>query len=226
MQPKYCLPIIKNKTNDILKTIRLNKARYDFFEIWLDYVGELDAAFIEQLRELLKEKLIFVFRRQNLEPIKMDLKKRLDIILRLKNSPSFVDLDIFSQKKELDYIRNNRLPVKTIVSYHNYQATPPNAKLKKIIGAINAYQPAILKIAAMCASHNDALELLRLLVELKKKKNKCIVIGMGKFGAITRIFGSLWGNEMIFAPQEANEQSAPGQFTRQEFEAILNILKE
>lgn len=225
MPLKYCLPIINKDKNNIIKTIRLNRAGYDFFEVWLDYISGLDAVFIETLEKLAKRKLIFLFRRKNLEPIKLSLEKRLAIISQLKNSASFIDLDISSQRGELDYIKANRLSIKTIISYHNYQTTPPDAKLKTIIRAINAYRPAILKIAALCASHNDALRLLQLQLDLKNNQTKHIIIGMGKFGVITRIFGSLWGNEIIFAPQKASAQSAAGQFTKEKLEAILNNLK-
>lgn len=226
MPLKYCLPIINKDKNNIIKTIRLNRAGYDFFEVWLDYVSGLDAAFIEALEKMAKGKLVFLWRRKNLEPIKSNLGKRLAIISQLKNSSSFIDLDISSQRGELDYIKDNRLPIKTIISYHNYQTTPPDAKLKTIISAIRAYRPAILKIAALCASHNDALRLLQLQLELKNKKTKHIIIGMGEYGAITRIFGSLWGNEIIFAPQKVSEQSAAGQLTKRELETILNNLKD
>lgn len=114
MPPKYCLPIITNKVQNVYQTIRLNRAGYDFFEIWLDYIAGPDATFIERLRKLAKDKLIFLFRRQNLEPIKMDLEKRLSIIAQLKNSQSFIDLDIFGQKKELNYIKKQRLPISII----------------------------------------------------------------------------------------------------------------
>ena len=78
MKQKYCLPIIKSKTEEVLKIISGNQNSYDFFEIWLDYIKDLNLAFIEKLRKELNGKLIFLFRRQNLETPKMDFKKRIE----------------------------------------------------------------------------------------------------------------------------------------------------
>ena len=47
---------------------------------------------------------------------------------------------------------------------------------------------------------------------------------MGEFGTITRIFGTLWGNEMIYAPKEKKNASAPGQLTKIQLETIFKEL--
>lgn len=225
MQKKYCLPIIKYKKNDVLETIRTNIGDYVYFEIWLDYIDDLDGAFIKDLEKLLKKRLILLFRRQNLEKIKMDLEERLKIISLLENSKSFLDLDVFDQKYELDYIKNNKLEISTVISYHNYKQTPEDEKLKEILDTMNKHKPKVYKIATMCNSRSDALRLLELLLQLKEKDLKCIILGMGKSGVITRIFGTLWGNEMIFAPIENKEQSASGQLTRGQLEKIFRELR-
>jgi 3-dehydroquinate dehydratase type I len=225
MNEKYCLPIIKNKKSEVLEVVHLNMADYSYFEIWLDYIDDPDETFIKELIELLQEKLILLFRRQNLEKIKIELEKRLRIISLLENSESLIDLDVFDQKDELEHIKNAQLEVKTIVSYHDYEKMPESEKLKEILNIMNKYKPTIYKIATMCAKEIDALRLLQLLLELRTRNLKYIVLGMGESGMITRIFGTLWGNEMIFAPKVAIEQSAPGQLTRDQLEVIFKELK-
>jgi 3-dehydroquinate dehydratase type I len=225
MNKKYCLPIIRNNKNEVLETIHTNINDYGYFEVWLDYIDDLDNVFIKKLISLLGEKLILLFRRQNLEKINLDLEKRLKIISFLNGAGSFIDLDVFDQKVELDHIKNKRLEVKTIVSYHDYKETPENKKLKEIIDIMSKYKPTIYKIATMCNSLKDALRLLQLLLELKLKGLKYIVLGMSEFGYITRIFGPLWGNELIFAPHDSKEQSAQGQLTRKQLETIFKELK-
>jgi 3-dehydroquinate dehydratase len=61
---------------------------------------------------------------------------------------------------------------------------------------------------------------------LKKENKRCIILGMGEHGMITRIFGTLWGNEMVFAPQTKSEASAPGQLTKQQLATIFATLQE
>lgn len=230
---KYCLPIIKTTKQEVLQA--LNTKGYDFYEVWLDYIKDLDEAFIKNLVKKLKDKLIIVFRRKNLEEMRLSFDERVKIISSLENSNSFLDLDITIQKNELDLIQKKRLKISTIVSYHSYQETPDDGKLKEIVDTMKTYDPAIFKIATNCNSPKDALRLLGLLLAMKgtffpsgtKEKNiKYIILGMGKFGIITRIFGTLWGNQMIFAPKEKGEQSAPGQLTKKQLQSIFNILGE
>ncbi len=226
MKINYCLPIIKNKKEDVLKIIEENTYNYDFFEIWLDYIDNLDSDFILLLKKMLDNRLILLFRRVGLEKIKMSISDRFDIIKSLNNTANILDLDI-RQVNELDYIINTGLNINTVISYHNYTETPPDDKINKIIKEIMNYNPKILKISTMCKSGNDALRLLDQLLRLKESRIKCIVLGMGKLGRITRIFGTLWGNELVFAPVLETELSKyKGQYTKKQLDIIFKSLSE
>lgn len=220
---KYCLPIIKPNQDEILATIHANRQEYSYFEVWLDYVENADEAFVKQLTDELGESLIILFRRQQLEPIKMGIEQRYAILEQLSGGPVLVDLDVTTQTDELNYIRDHDLQLKTIVSYHNYQQTPDRVQIEAILDTIRGYQPSIYKLATQCVSRQDALRLLGHLLELKSQGRHVIVSGMGEFGVVTRVFGALWGNEMTFAPAVKTEQSAPGQLTRSQLD---NIFKE
>lgn len=223
MKINYCLPIIKKNKNEILEIIEKNISEYQFFEVWLDYVEELDEAFLTKITNQLQNKLIVLFRRQNFETMTMDMQQRFDYISLISNSESFLDLDI-SQKYELDHIVKNEMSIKLIVSYHNYSETPPSDELSEIIDKMNEYKPEIYKVSTLCQNENDALRLLRIQTKLKEQNKKHIVLGMGEFGTITRVYGTLWGNEMIFAPKTREETSAPGQLTKSDLEKIFEIL--
>ncbi|MBI4038447.1 type I 3-dehydroquinate dehydratase [Candidatus Daviesbacteria bacterium] len=224
MKIKYCLPIIKNTKEEVLQEVLQSLRSYDFFEVWVDYIENRDENFVQDLIGQFKEKLIIVSRRQNLEEVSMNLEKRLKIISLLENSQSMIDLDILMQKDELDQIKNKKMKVKTIISYHNYQETPDDSKLKEIIDTMKIYDPEVFKIATKCNNQKDALRLLGLLLAMKEKDVKAIILGMGESGIITRIFGTIWGNEMIFAPKNLAESSAPGQLTKEQLETIFRVL--
>lgn len=220
---KYCLPLIKPSKQEALEAIQANDSKYSYFEVWLDYVADVDEAFVKQLVETLQGRLVILFRRQQLQPIKMSLEKRYAILEQLSGSPVLVDLDVTNQTDELNYIRDHNLQLKTIVSYHNYQQTPDRVQIETILDTIKGYQPSIYKLATQCTSRQDALRLLEYLLELKSQDRRVIVSGMGEFGVVSRVFGALWGNEMTFAPAVKTEKSAPGQLTRGQLE---NIFKE
>ena len=69
MKIKYCLPIIKNTKEEVLQEILQSLNQYDIFEVWVDYIENLDEKFVKNLIVKFKEKLIVVFRRQNLEKV-------------------------------------------------------------------------------------------------------------------------------------------------------------
>ncbi len=225
MKIKYCLPIIKNSKEEVLQEVLQNMDSYDFFEVWIDYIENSDESFIKNLTDKYQERLILVFRRKNLEKTKLSFEQRIKILFSLENAQTLVDLDITTQKEELNYIKNQGLKVSTIISYHNYEATPSDKNLKEIINIMKPYRPTIFKIATMCTNSEEAFRLLQFLLYLKKENLPYIVLGMGQTGNITRIFGTLWGNQMIFAPYEKRQQSAPGQLTKSELETIFDILK-
>lgn len=220
MRQKYCLPILKTKTTEVLKVISKNKTSYDFFEVWLDYIEDLNLVFIKNLNKKFRGKLIFLFRRQSLETPKMDPKKRIEILNLLSKFNCLVDLDI-SQKKELQHYKK----VKLICSYHNYKETPSKEKLEGIIQLMKKYSPEIYKISTFCKTDSDALRLLDFLNKLKEKDLKCIVLGMGEKGIITRIGGAIAGNEMSFTPSTSRDRSASGQLTKNELKKILKNIK-
>lgn len=223
MNLPYCLPIIKNDKNQILETIERQKDSYAYFEIWLDYVDDLGTAFLQKLTNDLQDRLVVVFRRQELAPMQMSFEQRCEIIDLLHDTRALVDLDIATHMPEIEYFQRQNIKLRTIVSYHNYEETPD---LPEILQQISKHNPEILKIATKCQNEKDALRLLDTLITLKQTKQKYIILGMGEQGLITRIFGPLWGNELVFAPRSSSEQSAPGQLTKDQLDKITEIIGE
>jgi 3-dehydroquinate dehydratase-1 len=223
MKLNYCLPIIKPKKSEVLDVIK-NAEEYQFYEIWLDYILDVDREFIAELLSKYSGKLIFVFRRKNLETPVMKSQTRLFLITLLEKTDSYVDLDIITQQAELSFIAENLLQLRVITSYHNFRETPDDKKLVEIMILMTKYNPTIFKIATMCQKPKDALRLLDLLISLKSEQKKYIIIGMGDLGTMTRIYGAMWGNEMVFAPQKDTDKSAPGQFTKTEMDQLIKLI--
>src|SRR5262245_1237210 len=131
---RYCLPIQNDNEAAIFETVQALKNEYDFFEIWLDYLDDIRTEMLEELVSIAgEEKLIFLFRRQNLEAIKTSIARRTEIMRWLDKRSAYLDLDILSQKEEIELLRKEGLRVNTILSYHNYTSTPPEDKLNQIL---------------------------------------------------------------------------------------------
>jgi 3-dehydroquinate dehydratase type I len=219
MKINYCLPIVINTKEEVLDTIKKYRNEYEYLEIWLDPIKDIDNAFVDKMIYMLQDKLILLFHRGSEIRTQLPSEQKRNILDLLDKSQSIIDLDL-SEKNELSYLE--KIKVKTIISYHNYEQTPVDPV--EIIKQMDKYRPDIYKIAAKCASETDALKLLLLQQNLRVQNKKHIVLGMGEFGTITRVFGTLWGNELIYAPINKQESSAPGQLTKSELEKILSIL--
>lgn len=224
MQDRYCLPVIKPSQAEVLETVEKHAARYGFFEVWVDYIDDFEVDFASKLVDKYPGRIVFVFRQRNLEPIKMPAKQRLEVLDTLSGKDCLVDLDITCQKQDLEQAKDKGL--KTIVSYHNYENTPPDEELSAIIAQIKSYSPYIVKLSTFCKGSSDALRLVKLNADLLQDNQKCIVLGMGEAGKITRVFGALWANELIFIPSTLDESSAPGQLTREEFDKIMERINQ
>ncbi len=221
MKINYCLPIIKNSKKEVLDTIAKYRNEYQYIEVWLNPIIDLDNQFINKITYMLQDKLIILFSRGKKMQNNNLHERKLSLLDLLDGEKSFLDLDI-SEEDELTYLRKKQLKIRTIISYHNYKETPVN--LSEIIKEIDIYHPTIYKIATMCENETDALKLLLLQQNLRTQNKKHIVLGMGEFGTITRVYATLWGNELIYAPKLSSEQSALGQLTKNQLENIFKQL--
>lgn len=222
MKTKYCLPIIKISRKEVLQSLKIKD--YDFYEIWLDYIKDLDEKFINEVCKKFQRRLIFVFRRQNLEKIKLDLEKRQKFITLLSKFNVYLDLDFLTQHEELEFLISKAGKIKLILSYHNYKETPKLDFLGNLLNKMKRYNPNMYKIATFCQKESDALILLSFILILKEQKLNYIILGMGKNGLISRIIGPLWGSQISFAPKDIKDKSALGQLTKDQLEKILNII--
>lgn len=224
MDVKYCLPVLAKTEEQSRALWKKNQSSYYYFEFWLDYMDDLQDSFVEQICTDLGERAVFLFRRLNLEKPRITESRRQSLIDTIAKSLSFLDMDLTTQTSDLEYRCRHHPQLKTITSYHNYRETPCSEELELIVSKIKSYQPTICKIATLCNSHGDALRLMQLTLTLRQEGSRFLVMGMGQYGKISRICGTLWGNEMAFAPLTREEASAPGQLTLAEFKAVIDIL--
>lgn len=225
MSARYCLPIIKSSKKQVLDQIERFQKDYEVFEVWLDYIRDIDPEFVQSLINMLPEnRLLLLFRRQNLEQVQLPFDTRINFIRSVRHD-TMLDLDIGTQRDEIDFIRSEKIAPLLVLSYHNYKYTPEIEELHQLVSEMAARGAQICKIATLCRTNRDALRLLDFLLEIRGSGQRCIVLGMGEPGKITRIFGSLWGNELIYAPPRLSDASAPGQLTRKQMEALFKELR-
>jgi 3-dehydroquinate dehydratase-1 len=220
----YCLPIIATSVHEIESVIGINIYMYQYFEIWIDYIEHFQTSQLVNLAKLYPGRLIVVFRRKLLERPLLDTEIHKQILAKLSLYDCYIDLDIFDQQSELAQIKGTHMETSVICSYHNYENTPSMTELSNIIASMMQYEPQIYKISCHCQNEQSALRLLELLLDLKVQKLKYIVLGMGDYGSITRLYGPLWGNHLNFLALRPGMESANGQLSIDQFKKISKTI--
>lgn len=222
IRERYCLPVRFSTMDEVVKTVSEHAAQTTFFEVWIDYIDDLDENGLTQLVEQYPNRIVFVFRRDKLEPPHMSQEKRETLLRHFASMPTLIDLDNSTQSGDIAFLDNVSHDATYISSRHDYEQTPAN--LMGIIDTIRSYNPDIIKVATYCHSEEDAFRLIELKHSLNQEGVRSIILGMGEAGKIARLTCDLWGNELVFAPESEKGATAPGQFTRQELEQIHTIL--
>ena len=123
----------------------------------------------------------------------------------------YIDVAFHTEQKHLKDLIKNKFKSKIIISYHNFEKTPSIKALRDIENKIIRKKGDMIKIATMAKKEEDIVNLTKFALELKKKRKKFIIIGMGKKGKITRLLAPQLGSEIMYAPLKNTKSSASGQ---------------
>jgi len=113
-----------------------------------------------------------------------------------------------------------------ILSYHNFQETPPAIKLNRMVRKCFGEGADIAKIACQVNSSQDIVALLSLYGLDEAAAGKIISLGMGEKGKITRVAAPLLGAPFTYASFEPGSETAEGQLDKKSLEAILGFLRD
>lgn len=134
---------------------------------------------------------------------------RLDLYKAMAPHVDAFDVEHFSGiRGELVMLsRSHKKPL--ILSYHNFDHTPPELHLIDIINAAKMAGADIVKLALTAKNEADLARLLDLLRSYRRKN--LIVIAMGAAGVASRIMFPLFGSLITFA--FLKKGNAPGQLS-------------
>ena len=141
----------------------------------------------------------------------------------LSLEPKYLDLDIeiegsgFSKIMKTLAERNITL----ILSYHNYEFTPPLKDLKEKAGSMFDRGADVVKLACMVKDYDDNVTLLRMYAEF----GPIICIGMGDKGKVSRLNALYFGERISYAAPSQAEVVAPGQFTFEEMQRLEKAIE-
>ncbi len=140
------------------------------------------------------------------------VSNRLEIFKRAAPVSDYTDIEL-SSREEIPAVREfvKKGKGKLIVSFHNFEVTPPTWVLREVLRESKRYGADIPKIAVMPNSVEDVARLLCLGNEEKGDK---VLISMGSLGSISRLAGFVFGSVISYA--SLDESFAPGQIPLRE----------
>lgn len=150
-------------------------------------------------------------------------KERISILSdAIKLGASYVDIELESTDNfatpimELADLHSCEL----IFSHHDFSGTPGKDELLTKLEACYERGGVLAKIVTKAESQEDVLRLLSLYEQPGRK----VVLGMGDAGRITRVVAPLLGSEFTFASTGKDAETAPGQLSAEQLNAIYLIL--
>ncbi|HMK55816.1 MAG TPA: type I 3-dehydroquinate dehydratase, partial [Dissulfurispiraceae bacterium] len=108
-----------------------------------------------------------------------------------------------------------------IGSFHDFDSTPQDAELDRIVERGKGCGADIVKIAVKATSREDLLRFLGF--AMRNRDSRLITISMGEKGLPSRIFTPLLGSPITFG--YINTASAPGQLSVREMMLIFRKLR-
>jgi len=112
-----------------------------------------------------------------------------------------------------------------MISYENFQRTPPAARLLQTLREEKALGADIGKLAVMAKSYRDVLTVLGVTLEAKRRLGiPFVAIAMGPCGSSSRPLGLLFGAAMTYGCTAKGKEGAPGQLPVAEVRQIVESL--
>jgi 3-dehydroquinate dehydratase type I len=216
MKPAVCTVITRADTAAIAAAAPVT----DLFEVRIDLIG---AAWPEVARHLNKPWL--ACNRLATEGGAWqgsEAQRKEELLKALNLGAAIIDLELATPnlKKMAELVKKK---TRCLISYHNFELTPPPAELKSIIGQAIAAGADICKLVSTAHGIEDNLNLLRLYQEFQGCR--LTVFGMGEAGLLSRVLAPLAGAEFTYAALESGRESAPGQLTAAQLTEIYRLLK-
>ena len=180
---KICTPVIGKTLNEFLKNLEQIQEISEMVELKVDNIRNLS------------EKNLQLIRKKTVKEVILTSRKKEIILKALNLGFDFIDIDLSLIK---DFNLPKKIKSNIIISFHDFKKTPDVNKLEEILNKIREFKQEIIKIATMVNNKQDVSNLFKLLLN-KKVDEKIIIVGMGKKGRVTRIFGPLFGSFLTFA---------------------------
>jgi 3-dehydroquinate dehydratase-1 len=222
---KICASIAPEDVQSISKQAdRAFELGADYVEIRFDFLKpeQLQSA-IDAARNI-KGKAVFTLRSKDQGgKFAGSEQQRVQWLHRLaEQKPMLLDveLDTLQENDELaDFLERQKTPM--LVSWHDFQKTPPNDKIADILSEMMVYSNYV-KVVTTAKSVDDSLRLLELYDTATGLHP--IFFAMGEAGVVSRVMCTVIGNAP-FTYASLEKAVAPGQLTVKQMRKLYDNMK-
>jgi 3-dehydroquinate dehydratase/shikimate dehydrogenase len=199
------------------------EAGESFFEFRLDFLDrprDGPAAIGRFLEEFPDCIVIATCRRhQNHGKFNGSIEEQLGILERATAAGAqAVDIEIETAEAADERLSQLRRRARVIVSYHNFEATPP---MDTVVGRVMRVQADAYKVVTTARKPSDNMRVLAAAKALPK--HRLVVLAMGELGFPTRVLSPVFGGAFTYAAPMYALGTAAGQVSAHQLRRLFHV---
>ncbi len=217
------MPVIERSNQAAAQALKQIAARGYVAELRVDYLAQPDLPWLLEARP----GPVIVTNRLPQEGgqwqgSETDRQRLLEEALEL--GVEYLDVELQAETQWRDDLLARRGSTRIILSWHDFQGTPETTRLEDILAEQMQQNADLVKLVTLARKSEDNLRVLSLIPQAHGAGQEIIAFCMGPLGKFSRVIAPLLGSYLTFATLAAGRESAPGQLTVSEVEAIWGIL--
>lgn len=215
MRPKICAVIIDSDLEAIMRIEPL----VELFEVRIDLIGKNWQELVKQLN-----KPWIACNRSAREGGRWEEGEagRIDELAKaVERGADIVDIEL--ETSNLDkVVKLIKRRAKCLLSFHNFNITPPFEKIREIVQRQSKAGADICKVVTTAQRFEDNLTVLQVIREFPE--TRVISFAMGHHGLISRVLCPLVGGDFTYASVEKGKESASGQITVRDLRKLYEMV--
>jgi len=224
--PRICIALgLPDLTNLLDHARREADAGEAFLEFRLDFLdqprkgAEAIRGFLDQFPDCIL--LATCRRHQNHGRFNGSIEEQLAVLdLAVRNGAQAIDVEIETAEAAQERLHALRGRAHLIVSYHNYEATPP---MDTIVSRLLRVTADSYKIVTTARKPSDNLRVLAAARALPRQH--LIVLAMGELGFPTRVLSPVFGGVYTYAAPMQTQGTAAGQVSARSLRHLYRVDK-
>jgi 3-dehydroquinate dehydratase-1 len=141
-----------------------------------------------------------------------------------RNGFEYVDVDLGTPNQKELISKIKEAGAKVIVSFHDFDQTPPLTELNKVLDEEIALGADVCKIVTTARNVKDNLVTLNFVSEASKRNIRLVCFAMGELGKHSRLVSPVFGAFFTFACLDEKRKTAKGQLTINEMKDAYESL--